>query len=181
MDGYIGEVRPFPYGFAPRYWMRCEGQMLPVSQYSALFSIIGITYGGNGSTSFALPDLRYRVPNSSGQMIGGGSYSIGDKGGSETVPLLDRNLPPHKHQVIGANIKNAATKLVTTPQSGVCYLSNAFSHSGGLGFAYANESNCTMDSDSISEEGQSLPHNNMMPYLVVSYCICIQGLYPHRS
>ncbi len=183
MDGYIGEVRALPYGFEPQGWMLCAGQFKSIMQFQALYSVIGTLYGGNGSTTFALPNLSARVPVSAGQRPETiNVYNRGYIGGQSSVSLDYEHLPKHRHEVIGANIKGVIGKLVNTPVADTCYLSNAFDKTNNmLLYAYGNDANCTMSSDSISLEGKSAPHNNMMPYLAFDYYICWDGRYPTRS
>ncbi|HEY9176493.1 MAG TPA: tail fiber protein [Flavipsychrobacter sp.] len=183
MEGYIGEVRALPYNFEPEGWKLCAGQIEPIQQYTALFSVIGTLYGGNGSSTFALPNLLGRVPVSAGQRPGTiGVYNRGYRGGQSAVILDYENLPTHRHEVVGASVKGIIDKLVNTPVADTCYLSNAIDKtSAKLVYAYGNATNCTMSYDSISVEGKSEPHNNMMPYLAFAYYICWDGLYPRRS
>ncbi len=181
MEGYVGEIRALPYNFRPQGWTECMGQYLPIEQYQVLFAVIGLRFGGNGRTTFALPDLSSRVAVSAGQRPGAGNYIAGDEGGTSTVSLYSSNLPKHRHEVIGANIKGAFAKMVSTPVADTCYMSNAMSKTYGYMYAYANESNCVMSPDSISVEGKSLPHNNMMPYMAFRYCICWNGYFAQRS
>ncbi len=185
MDQYAGEIRVFPYKFIPEGWKQCWGQYLPIEQYQVLFAVIGTAYGGDGHTTFKLPNMLGRVPVGTGQRIGGSNYNLGNYGGYSQIILSEDSLPEHKHQIVGANIKNAASKLVTTPLSDTCYLSNAVVKIPALPRpsimpAYANSYNCTMNKGSISIEGGGQAHDNMMPYMEFVYCICVDGDYPPR-
>ncbi len=184
MDAFIGEIRAFPYGYVPEGWFSCSGQLIQIAEWSTLFSIIGTTYGGNGRSTFALPDLSDSLPNGMGTMPGGEYYPLGREGGAQTVTLTVATLPKHRHQLIGASIKGVVGKLVTTPIPNTCYLSNAIFEPTTApvgGKAYANDYNTTMNAHSISTEGQSVGHENMMPFSVFRYCICWNGEYPRRS
>ena len=181
MEGYAGEIRALPYNFVPEGWMVCGGQYLPIEEYQLLFAVIGVRFGGDGRTSFALPNMSSRVAVSAGKRQGAANYVMGDYGGLPSVTLYSSNLPKHTHQVVGANIKGASAKMVTTPIPNTCYLSNAMSQTEGYLYAYANESNCIMSADSISVEGKSIPHTNMMPYMAFRYCICYRGYFAQRS
>ena len=184
MDAFIGEIRAFPYGFVPEGWFACSGQLISIAQWSALFSILGTTYGGDGRNTFGLPNLSDRLPNGMGTMPGGETYQWGREGGSQTVSLTVATMPKHRHQLTGASIKGVVGKLVTTPQPNICYLSNAILEPNTApirGNAYANDYDTAMNAHSISAEGQSLGHDNMMPFSVFRYCICWRGLYPSRS
>ena len=184
MDAFIGEIRAFPYGFVPEGWFACNGSLLQISQQSALFSIIGTTFGGNGYSTFGLPNLSDRVPNGMGTMPGGETYNWGRMGGAQEVALTVATIPTHRHQLTGASIKGVVGKLVTTPQPNICYLSNAILNATSSpvgGKAYNNSYNSTMNAHSISTQGQSQEHSNMMPYTVLRYCICWNGVYPTRS
>jgi microcystin-dependent protein len=164
---FLGEIRIFPYNFAPRGWAFCNGQILSISQNTALFSLLGTTYGGNGQTTFALPDLRGRVPNSSGQGPGLSSYTLGQVGGTETVTLTQSEMPSHNH---GVNSTNADA---TSARPG-----GNFPAAGG---GYNSASSNTMAPTMIGNAGGSQPHSNVQPYLTLNYCIALTGIYPSRN
>ncbi|HVT12560.1 MAG TPA: tail fiber protein [Fimbriimonadaceae bacterium] len=167
-DPFIGEVKLVPYNFAPVGWAICAGQLLPISQNTALFSLIGTYYGGDGRSTFALPDLRGRVAVHSGQGPGLSPYTIGQTGGVEGVSLGTPQLPPHGHSVavsstLGNHSDPAGEHLGTSPM--------------GLGFVYGVSPNATMpDPTTVSGGGQ--PHENRQPHLAMYYIIALEGVFP---
>lgn len=169
-EPFLGEIRLFPYNFAPRGWAFCQGQILPISQNTALFALLGTTYGGNGQTTFALPDLRGRLAVSSGQAPGGSFYTLGEVGGTETVTLLQNQMPAHNHLV---NVNNQG--------------SNTGRPNGSLpgqtsSNVYApSPDGSTFNPQTISAAGGSQPHENMQPFLVMNYCIALEGIFPSRN
>ena len=171
-EPFIGEIRLFPYNFAPRGWAFCNGQLLSIGQNTALFSLLGTTYGGNGQTTFALPDLRGRVAISSGQGSGLANYVVGQIGGEEGHALITSEMPSHNHQ---ANA-NTAGGNSQNPQ-GNYWSADA---SGGSA-AYSSVKNAQMNAAAIGNTGGSQPHNNVQPYLTLNYCIALQGIYPARD
>lgn len=174
MDPFIGEVILFGGNFAPRGWALCDGQLLPISQYSALFSILGTTYGGDGRTTFALPDLRGRSAIHQGNGPGLSDYRLGQKGGVEEVTLTTGQMPAHKHT---ASIEATAP----IPRGGASSTPvGSYMAEGGV---YATSKNTTMAADAIAvgNTGSSFPHENRQPYLVLNYIIALQGVFPSRS
>ena len=176
MDAYIGEIRVFPYAFAPTNWMLCQGQQMSISQNAALFSIIGTYFGGDGKTSFNLPNLQGRVVVGTGQ--GTSAYQLGQTGGVTGVALLQAQMPTHAH---GLNVNT--TQGSQTTSSGA-QLAQAVS--GGRGQqTVANLYNPTTANTSLSPAtlgpaGNGAVHNNLQSYLTTNYCICILGEYPPR-
>ncbi len=180
MEGYIGEIRLFAGNFAPRSWAFCAGQLLSVSANSALFSILGCTYGGDCRTTFALPDLRGRVPIGPGAGPGLPDYREGQKTGSTTVTLTVLNIPPHNHSMNSSN----AVGTLNSPQ-------NAFPAAGTLAgnppnqvpvnTQYMATSNTTMNALACGNAGGNQSHTNMQPVLALNYVICMFGIYPSRS
>jgi microcystin-dependent protein len=168
-DPYIGELRLFPYNFAPRGWAFCQGQLLSIAQNTALFSLLGTTYGGNGQTTFGLPDLRGRVPISSGQGPGLSPYALGQTGGVESVTLTTPQLPAHNHSV------NASSSATSKNPSGA---EPAFT---GGGSSYGTANDLTMSPSMIGNTGGSQPHPNIQPYLTLNWCISLVGIYPSRN
>ncbi len=166
MEPFIGEIKMFGGNFAPRGWALCDGQLLPISQYSALFSILGTTYGGDGRTTFGLPDLRGRVAMHAGNGPGLSPRNLGRKAGSETVTLTTNQMPSHHHGLVSGNANNEA---------------QAAGHLIGKEGRYANSVGSTMHQASIQNAGGGQSHENMQPYLVVNYIIALQGVYPSRS
>jgi microcystin-dependent protein len=167
MEPFLGEIRLVPFNFAPRGWAICAGQLLPISQNQALFALLGTTYGGNGQTTFALPDLRGRVPIGAGQPSAGSSYPLGATGGEETVALTTRQLPQHAHP-IHASSAAATTKNPTT----------AFLAGGG---AYGAQRNVRMNAAMIGRTGGGEGHENRQPYLALNYIIALQGIFPSQG
>lgn len=170
-EPYIGQVSLFAGTFAPRNYAFCNGALLPIQQYTALFSLLGTTYGGDGRTTFALPDLRGRVPIGAGQGPGLSTRSLGQSGGVETVTLLQGQMPPHTHQLLATtsagSLPGPTNAMLATPaQVGG---SNALYVAGGAPVAMLQ---------TIGIAGGSQPHNNLMPYLVINYIIALVGVFP---
>ena len=174
-DPYIGEISIFAGNFAPRGWAFCNGQLLPIAQNTALFSILGTTYGGNGTTTFALPDLRGRAPLSSGQGPGLSDYDLGQSGGTETVTLTTNEIPAHNHSVGAFNNKGDQSNPTNNVNAIVVDSSN------GTANAYAASANATMNNGAVGSTGGSQPHNNMQPYLTLNFIIALQGVFPSRG
>lgn len=174
---FIGEIKAFGFNFPPRNYMFASGQLLPIAQYTALFSILGTTYGGNGTTNFALPNLNGRVAVGNGQGPGLSPYDLGEVTGTETVTLLITEMPAHTHQMMGGTVSNAPTQVTGTPQA------DAMFGGSSPGKAYvANAANLvTMAPQVIGFTGGSQPHNNIQPVLCINYCIAIQGIFPTRN
>jgi microcystin-dependent protein len=172
----LGEIKIFAGNFAPRNWMFCDGQLLPIAQNSALFSLLGTTYGGDGRTTFGLPDLRGRAPIHEGTGPGLTPKSLGSKGGSETTTLTASQLPAHTHPLKGTSStatteSGAGAMLATTPQN----------VTGVRTYNPSNASLITLHSDSIAPNSGGQSHNNMPPYLTVNYIICTVGVFPSRN
>jgi microcystin-dependent protein len=170
-EPFIGEIRLFPYDFAPRGWAFCNGQLLSISQNTALFALLGTTYGGDGRVTFALPDLRGRVAVSSGEGPGLSAYELGGAGGVESVTLSEAELPAHTHPVSVNGASSGSSKPTNR------YLGRA---SGAT--AYASSSNgTTLNPDAVVPAGGSQPHENRPPHLALNYCIALAGLFPSRD
>lgn len=173
-DPFLAEIRMFAGNFAPTGWAFCNGQLLTISQNTALFSLLGTSYGGNGRSTFGLPNMQGNVPLHRGQGPGLSDYALGDTGGSATVTLLTSQLPPHTH-----------TAQTDTAGGGIDTPSTASSWgTAGRGkpAAYAAASALTaMSPSAIATTGSSQPHNNMSPYLAVNFIIALQGVFPPRS
>jgi microcystin-dependent protein len=171
-DPFVAEIRIFPFNFAPKGWAFCDGQLMPLSQNTALFSLLGTTYGGDGKSTFALPDLQGNAAMHPGQGQGLSQRFLGEQGGTESVTLLVSEMPAHTHNV------NALTALstTTTPTTGTT-LGRSVN-----GNAYANDSAGFQQfaPDALPPAGGSLPHNNLQPYLTLNYCIALQGVFPAR-
>lgn len=172
MDPFVAEIRIFPFNFAPRGWAWCDGQLLPLSQNTALFSLLGTTYGGNGKSNFALPDLQGRAPMHPGQGPGLSLHDLGETGGSETVSLLESEIPSHAHTFMTRN-DNGEDRIVASTES----LARS---TGGLLYA-APGAMVPMSDLALPPAGGDQPHNNMMPYLTFYFCIALQGVFPPRT
>lgn len=172
-DPFVAEIRIFPFNFAPKGWAFCDGQLLPISQNTALFSLLGTTYGGDGRSTFGLPNMQGNVPLQQGQSTTGTTYDLGETGGSETVTVLQAQMPSHSHAIDG-NIGPSNLAAPTPTRS----LARA-----NPGQAYtATLTNITQfAANAIQLNGSNSPHNNMMPYLTLSFCIAMQGVFPPRT
>ena len=168
---FLGEIRLFPYNFAPRGWAFCAGQILPIAQNTALFSLLGTTYGGNGVTTFALPDLRGRVAISSGQGPGLSDYLLGQIGGVESITLNSTQLPAHAHPF--APPCNTDDPSAGSPK-------NNFPASVGNPI-YATTSNAAMGAGTTGLSGSGQPFPILQPYLTLNYCIALNGIFPSRN
>jgi microcystin-dependent protein len=165
---YVGEIRMFAGNFAPAGWMFCEGQLLPISEYETLFNLIGTTYGGDGQSTFALPDLRGRIP-----MHFGNGFTLAETGGVETVTLTVSQIPAHSHALLGSTA--AGTTLDPT--------SNVLAQAPlSTTFAYGTDAPLTpLSPSSIGSTGGSQPHNNFQPYLCVDFIISLFGIFPSQT
>jgi microcystin-dependent protein len=173
-DPFVAEIRIFGFNFAPKGWAFCDGQLLPLSQNTALFSLLGTTYGGNGKSNFALPDMQGNAPMHPGQGPGLSLHDLGETGGGSTVTLLDSEMPSHPHLVQCKGTPPPSN--AGTPDPSV-----TLARSSGT-TAYTAPANLgLMDAQLIAPTGSSFPHNNLMPYLVLNFCIALQGVFPPRS
>ena len=173
---FLGEIRLFPYTFAPKTWAYCQGQLLPINQNAALFSLLGTQYGGNGSTTFALPDLRGRAVNSPGQ-FGGSNYVQGQIAGTESVTLVLAQLPMHTHTWSATS--DAADK--ATPLGNTLGGGRAAGAPAPLYAPAGTGTQVVLAPTTLGVTGGSQPHNNMQPFLVLGYCIALQGIFPSRN
>jgi microcystin-dependent protein len=172
-DPFVAEIRIFPFNFAPKGWAWCDGQLLPLSQNTALFSLLGTTYGGNGKSNFALPDLQGRAPMHPGQGPGLSLHDLGETGGSETVTLLESEIPSHSHAVL-AQI-NPANLAAPSPARSLARTSP------GTAYTTSIASNVMMAPEMLAPAGGDQPHNNLQPYLTFYFCIALQGVFPPRT
>ncbi|MGA7672506.1 MAG: tail fiber protein [Nitrolancea sp.] len=162
---YVGEIRIFAGNFAPAGWMFCEGQLLPISEYETLFNLIGTTYGGDGQSTFSLPDLRGRIP-----LHQGNGFILAETGGTEEITLTVPQTPSHSHLLFGS----AANATTTSPTSNVPGTMPEVTT-----FAYGTDlPSTTLNSSSISSVGGSQPHNNFQPYVCINYIISLFGIFP---
>ena len=170
---HAGEVRLFAGNFAPNGWMDCDGQLLPISEYETLFQLIGTTYGGDGQSTFALPDLRGRAPVHQGTGPGLSTVVIGEDGGAESVTLTQAQVPMHTHALIGS----AANATATSPAGGVPGTMPEVAAS-----AYGSDAPLTtLSPQGLAPAGGSQPHDNMQPYLTVRYIISLFGIFPSQA
>jgi microcystin-dependent protein len=171
-EPFIAEIRIFAGNFAPRGWAFCDGQLLPISQNTALFSLIGTTYGGDGRTTTALPNMQGRAPMHPGNGPGLSSRRLGETGGVEAVTLSEAQMPNHTHQLVGSSEDDDST--VAENQS-----------YGGLSTVYAPSSSALADMStsppSLASQGGGQAHNNVQPFLTMNFIIALVGLYPSRS
>jgi microcystin-dependent protein len=173
-DQFLAEIRIFGCTFAPIGWAMCNGQLLPLSQNTALFSLLGTTYGGDGRSNFALPNLQARAPMQFGQGAGLSLRDLGEQGGEQTVTLLTSTMPSHNHSALANTSGNQPS-----PQNNT-WGGNALK--GGKSLYQSGTAGSTqMAPTALSPTGGNLPHNNLPPYLVLNFCIALQGIYPARS
>ncbi len=170
-DPFVAEIRIFPFNFAPRGWAFCDGQLLPISQNTALFSLLGTTYGGDGKSTFALPDLQGSAPMHPGQGPGLSLHDLGEAGGSPTVTLLQSEIPNHSH-LVSVSQADATTQVPAGSKLAT-----------GIGIgAFGDAAPATaLAASTVGVSGADTPHNNMMPYLTFHFCIALQGVFPPRS
>jgi microcystin-dependent protein len=169
---FLSEIRIFSFGYAPRNWAQCNGQLLPINQNQALFSLLGTTYGGNGQTTFALPDLRGRIP-----MHEGSGFSLGQKAGEESHTLQISEMPSHNHIVSGVSdfsnpVTANATQFIPTD--------NIWANSGKTNYTL-DPPNAAMSPAAISNVGGSQPHENRAPLLTLNFCIALTGIFPSQN
>lgn len=180
MDAFVGAIFSFGFNFAPANWAQCNGQLLPISQNEALYSLIGTTYGGDGVTTFGLPNLQGRTPIGTGQGAGLPNYAIGQSAGNENITLTIANLPPHNHPVVSANIPvNGGAGDQNAPAGNVYAMSDN---------NVANTYNTTSDGTLMAAvntntgvTGSGIPISVLSPLLVINYCISLYGIYPSRN
>lgn len=166
---FLGQIEAFAFNFAPQGWLKCDGQLLLISQNQSLFSLLGTFYGGDGESTFALPDLRGRTSLNFGTGTGLSPRTIGERSGEERVVLSQAQIPSHRHTASGSNNEAVSTSpggnvLATTPAP-----------------IYGPTPDLAMKSDMLGLTGGGQGHENMQPYLILNWCICIQGLFPSRN
>jgi microcystin-dependent protein len=172
-DPFVAEIRIFPFNFAPKGWAWCNGQLLPLSQNTALFALLGTTYGGDGKSTFALPDLEGRAPMHPGQGPGLSLHDLGESGGTETVTLLQSEIPVHTHVLQAQNQPGNRT---TPVGNSISRLVGATPYLPPAGAPLA-----PMAPQALAPAGGDIPHNNMQPYLTCYFCIALQGVFPPRG
>lgn len=169
MDPFVGEIRCFGFGYAPSGWAQCLGQVLPIASNTALFALLGTTYGGDGRTTFGLPDLQGRVLLGAGQGAGLSPRVQGQQGGAETVALLPGQLPSHGHTVAASSAASAKSPAGTLP-----------AYTAG-GSSYGGTADLSMAPTMVGGGGGGQPHENVQPFLVLNWCIALQGIFPPRD
>lgn len=173
---FVAEIRPWALNFAPRGWAMAQGQILPISQYTALFSLIGTYYGGNGTSNFQLPDLRSRVPMKYGQDPVGNQYVIGEEAGEETVTISSLQMPVHTHNVFGSDAPTG-NNAVVAPGTAM-----ATNDKGNAFYAPGNSPATPINAGTVSMYmGGNQAHTNLQPYLAINWCIALTGIYPSRN
>src|SRR4051794_2370064 len=171
MDPFVAEIRIFPFNFAPKGWAFCDAQILPLSQNTALFSLLGTTYGGDGKSNFALPNMQGNAPMHPGQGPGLSLHDLGEVGGSDTVSLLQSEIPSHSHAVNAS----AADGTVGSP-NGQLVASGV-----GVNMYTTTLNSTTLNPNAVAPAGGDQPHNNLQPYLTLNFNIALQGVFPPRG
>lgn len=176
-DPFVAEIRMFPFNFAPRGWAWCDGQLLPLSQNTALFSLLGTTYGGDGKSNFALPNLNGSFPLQPGQGQGLSLRDLGEQGGQEAVTLLETEIPAHSHALnalpVSGSSNSAEGRMLAVPRYGRAQ-ERTYAEPPGLGVTKLSPAGLT-------PVGGNQPHNNMPPYLTLYFAIALQGVFPPRG
>ena len=170
---FVAEIRIVPFDFAPTGWAQCDGQLMPISQNTALFSLLGTTYGGDGKSTYALPNLQGSAPLHPGQGPGLTLRDLGETGGAQTVTLLTSELPSHTHVAMAAPSSGEASPASSAWGAALKGHGNLYAASGA--------SNVNMNALALALAGGSLPHNNLQPYLVLNFVIALQGVFPPRT
>jgi microcystin-dependent protein len=181
IEPYLGNVAVFAGNFAPRAWMFCQGQLLSIAQYDALFALLGTTYGGDGQVTFALPDFRSRIGVHAGQGSGLSNYVLGQMAGTENTTLLSTNLPLHNHSLISLSVRQPASTATT---SGIDMPTNAYPASGAMEFFNATDGNNMGSYSSIGSTpiaGTNQPISILQPYLAMNFIIAVEGIFPSRN
>ena len=169
-EPFIAEIKIVGLNFPPRGWALCDGQLLPISQNTALFSLVGTIYGGDGRTTFGLPNLQGRAPMHPGTGLGLSQRRLGDRSGVQNVTLTEGQIPNHNHKAMGASAENDHE----TPEDNSWGVNE-------LGDQYRDSSNTTMDANMLKPVGSSQPHNNMQPWLGLNFVIALVGIFPSRN
>lgn len=176
MDPFVAEIRAFGFNFAPKGWAQCNGQILPLSQNTALFSLLGTTYGGNGKSNFALPNLQGSIPIHAGQGPGLTLRDLGEQSGSDTITLITSEMPSHTH-AIQSNVQNTGQVSAAAGN----FPAKVVGPVNPIGLYGGGNPNTNLNVNSVTVAGASLPHNNDMPTLVMNFCIALQGVFPPRG
>lgn len=176
-DQFLAEIRIFPFNFPPTGWAFCDGQLMPISQNTALFALLGTTYGGDGKSTFALPNLQGSAPMQPGQGQGLSLRNLGEMSGVESITLLLSEIPLHSHAAMAQGTDDVGNS--TTPVNNVWAKIGGGRGGGGINL-YHTAASGTMSFQALAPTGGGLPHNNMQPYLTLSFCIALQGIFPQR-
>ncbi|MCM3905165.1 MAG: tail fiber protein [Pyrinomonadaceae bacterium] len=171
-DPFVAEIRIFGFNFAPTGWAQCNGQLMPISQNTALFSLLGTVYGGDGKSTFALPNLEGNAPMQPGQGQGLSLRDLGEMSGTEFVTLLESEIPLHTHNMMAS--VDPADAQIPTPNATLAR------SSGGNAYSTTFSGLVQMAPQALAPAGGSLPHNNLQPYLTLNFCIALQGIFPQR-
>ena len=175
---YVGEIRTFGFNFPPKGWAFCNGQLLPINQNQALFSILGTTYGGNGQTNFALPNLQGCAAVNAGQGLGLSGYALGEVAGTQTVTLLQQQMPQHNHLWAANSAAGDQPSPLGNFLAGAVVVSD---HVPVKTYAAPGGATVPLAANMLTSLSGNQPHSNMQPYLVVNYCIALQGIFPSRN
>jgi microcystin-dependent protein len=173
-DPFVGEIRMFAFNFPPTGWAYCNGQLMPISQNTALFSILGTFYGGDGKSTFALPDLQGRVPLHQGQGQGLVQRFLGEESGTEAVTLLSSEMPAHNHQMQAHALDGGDVQL---PSAQSLFAASV----GGKVYQPTPTPGKVLALQALAPVGGDQPHNNLQPYLALNFCIALQGIFPPRQ
>ena len=176
---FLGQVQPFGFGFAPRGWALCNGQLLPISQNSALFALLGTIYGGNGTTNFNLPNLQSRVPMHFGISASGTTYVQGEMAGEENVTLTVNAMPAHNHNFVGA--AQNANSSGPTAGAALANIINKDTSGPGANYYTTGGSPAALIPAALAPAGSGQPHTNIQPYQAINWCIAMSGIFPSRS
>ena len=172
MNPFVAEIRIFPFNFAPKGWAFCNGQLMPISQNTALFSLLGTNYGGDGKSNFALPNIQGSAPMHPGQGPGLSLHDLGETGGSDTVTLLESEMPAHSHVWTASNQQGTDQSPINEMFAGGV---------GGIALYGPPASITQLAPNALPPAGGNQPHNNLMPYLTLNFCIALQGVFPPRT
>jgi microcystin-dependent protein len=172
-DQFVAEIRIFPFNFPPTGWAFCDGQLMPISQNTALFSLLGTVYGGDGKSTFALPDMQGNAPMQPGQGQGLSLRDLGEQSGAETITLLQTEIPQHTHSI--NTMSDPGTLQIPGPDRILARSANATAYSVNPSDQFA-----PMNPQTLALAGGGLPHNNLQPYLTLNFCIALQGIFPQR-
>jgi len=179
-EPYIGEIRAFGFIFNPRGWVKCDGQLLPISAYEALYSIVGTIYGGDGQSTFAVPNLQGRVPMHWGNGPGGFNTQVGEVQGAPSVTLQTSQMPAHTHAITGVDVPSGGVPERTAKPDATCFIGPSQNPNGAWNQTPTSVT-APFSSRAISTQGGSQPHENQQPYLVINFCMATEGIYPSRN